>query len=104
MIPLENDLKSALARREPPAGFAERVMARVPQGRKRPARPHAWIAAAAAALIAILGGSAFEYQRAQKLRLDGERAKAELVLALEIASQKLQHTKAKVLKISEDRI
>jgi hypothetical protein len=101
---LENDLKSALARREPPAGFAERVMARVPPTRKGPATRYTWMAAAAAALIAILGGGAYEYQRTQKLRVEGERAKAELVFALEIASQKLQHTKAKVRKISEGRI
>ena len=103
MSPLENELKSAMERREPPEGFADRVMARIPP-RKRRAWSHSWFAAAAAALIAIAGPAAYEHQKAERLRREGERAKAELVMALEIASEKLQHTRAKVLKNSEDRI
>jgi hypothetical protein len=62
------------------------------------------LAAAAAAMIAVLGGGAYEYQKAERIRREGERARAELVFALEVASEKLQHTKAKVLKNYEDRI
>ena len=103
MSPLENELKSAMGRREAPAGFTDRVMARIPPPKRR-AWSHSWFAAAAAALIAIFGSGAYEYQKAERMRREGERAKAELVMALEIASEKLQHTRVKVLKSSEDRI
>ncbi len=102
---IEDELKAALARREPPAGFADRVMERILAGRpRRSSIPHSWMAAAAALLIAMLGGGAYEYQRAERIRLQGERAKAELVFALELASQKLHTAKSKVLKVSQDRI
>ena len=101
----ENELKSALARREPPDGFASRVMDRIPERRgRRPAFNMQWRAAAAAVLIAMLGGGAYEYNRAERLRRDGEQARAELVFALELTSSRLQATKAKVLKTSGSRI
>ena len=103
MSRLEDDLRSTLARREPPPGFADRVMARVAPARKR-AWSHSWMAAAAAVLISILGGSTYQYQRTERMRQEGEQAKAELVFALGLASEKLQHTKAKVLKNSEGRL
>src|SRR5262245_37143099 len=93
---LKSGLKSVLKRREPPAGFAERVMSRLPAAPKR-RWSHSWMATAAAALISILGVGAYEYQRSERVRQQGERAKAELVFALELASEKLQHTRAKVL-------
>jgi hypothetical protein len=102
MTPLDKELKSALARREPPAGFADRVLARVPAGRRR--WSHSWLAAAAAALIAIVGGGAYEHQRTEQIRREGERARAELVFALELASEKLHYTRIKVLKTPGDRI
>ncbi len=104
MSRIEDELRIELARREPPAGFADRVMARVPPARRRVWREHSWMAAAAAVLVSILGGSAYEYQRTQKMRQQGEMARAELVFALELASEKLQQTRAKVLKNSEGRL
>jgi hypothetical protein len=102
---LEDELRTALLRREPPEGFADRVMARVPERRRLwNSWSHSWLAAAAALLIAMLGGGAYEYHRAQRIRQQAEQAKAELVIALEIASEKLQNTKAKVLKVSKDQI
>ena len=100
---IENELKSALARREPPDGFADRVMDRVPQRRRRPLTS-GWRAAAAAVIVAMLGGGGYEYQKAERLRREGERARAELVFALELASVSLQTTKAKVLKAPGSRI
>jgi hypothetical protein len=103
MSPLESELKSALRRRDPPEGFADRVMTRVP-ARRRQRWSHSRLAIAAAAMIAVIGGGFYEQQKADRVRREGERAKAELVVALEIASEKLQYTKAKVLKKSEDRL
>jgi hypothetical protein len=107
MNPLDDELKSglesALKRREPPPGFAEHVMSRLPAGPRR-RWTHSWMAAASAALIAILGAGAYDYQRRERVRQEGEQAKAELVFALELASEKLQHTRAKLLKNSEGHL
>ena len=91
MNELEKDLRTALARREPPAGFTDRVMARVPD-RRRPAREwhRSWLAAAAAAVFAIAGAGAWEQHRKQ---VEGERAKQELIYALTVASGTLEATK-----------
>ena len=100
---LKSGLESVLKRREPPPGFAERVMSRVPVASHR-RWAQSWMAAAAAALIAVLGAGTYEYQRSERTRQEGERAKAQLVFALEVASEKLQHTRAKVLKNSEGQL
>jgi hypothetical protein len=100
---LKSGLKSALGRREPPRGFADRVMSQVPAAPKR-RWTHSWMAAAAATLISIVGVSGYDYQRRERMRQAGERAKADLVFALDLASEKLQHTRAKVLKNSEGHL
>ena len=103
MRPFEDELKSALKRRKPRPDFADRVMSQLPATRRR-GWTHSWMAAAAAGLISLLGVSAYEYQRSERKRHEGEQAKAELVFALELASEKLQHTRAKVLKNSQDQL
>ena len=98
---IEKDLKDALARREPPVGFAGRMMARLPKERSvRSVRPKFWNwrVPAAAALLLTMGGGLAEYQRRENQRRQGERATAELIYALDLASQKLSGTRAKVLK------
>jgi hypothetical protein len=99
----ENDLKSALARRQPPEGFADRVMARISPPRQS-RWTQSWMAAAAAFALAVLGGGVYEYQKAERLRHQGERARAELVFALEVASEKLHNTRVKIVQVAEDRL
>ena len=94
---LEDELRQAFARVEPPPGFADRIMARVP-ARRSTWIPRNWMAAAAAALIAVVGAGSWEYQRAREQRIAAERAKAELIFALELTSSKLQATRSKVLR------
>jgi hypothetical protein len=93
----DNDLRQALRRCDPPDGFADRVMARIPV-RKR----HTWWAprsAAAAALIVVLGGAgAWQFEHSRQKRLEAERAKAELVQGLELTSAKLQATRSRLLR------
>jgi hypothetical protein len=95
---LEEQLKKALQRVEPPAGFAERVLARA-AGEKREKKVHsrAWLAwfgvsglrwAAAYALCVALATSGIVYHREQQRK--GEKAKEQLMLALRITSSKLQ--------------
>jgi hypothetical protein len=110
MNELENDLRSALKRTDAPPGFTGRVMDRIPEKRAealiaeaealiaekvvtiRPVRRwrKQWLAAAAALSIGVIGGEAWEqHQR----RIQGERAKQELMYALTVVSGTLQTTK-----------
>jgi len=89
---LEARLGSALARVEPPDGFAERVLERArtgpPPGYRRVpsvfSRP--WLAAAALLLV-LLGGARTVQVRAERRRQ--ARDQAQLLLALQIASHHL---------------
>jgi hypothetical protein len=93
----EKELRSALARREPPVGFTDRVMARIPDQRRSGMSRH-WMTAAAAVLIAVLGAGSWEYTNVRNQRMEAERAKAELIQALELTSAKLQATRSKLLR------
>ena len=86
----ENELRRALRRQEPPPGFNDRVMARIPNRRPKPIWHRQWLAVAAAACIAVIGSGAWEQHRRQ---VEGERARQELIYALTVASESLQTTK-----------
>jgi hypothetical protein len=88
---LEDELRAALRRTEPPAGFTERVLGRVAATPVRPAaKPWTkWVAALAASVI--LAAGAFEYRQYQ-----GERAKSQVLLAVRIAAAKLNKAQKKV--------
>ena len=100
---LERELREGLAARPAPDGFAEKVLARVASReaprRSRPALfPH-WRGALAAVLIAAVLITAALWQRRREQRIAGERARAQVILALRITNstldailqQKLQH-------------
>jgi hypothetical protein len=93
---LDDELRSALQRRQPSPDFTARVLARVAAGSARPAvrpwpsRPVTrWVAALAASLLLTAG--ALEYRHHQ-----GERAKAQVMLAVRIAGSKLNKAQKKV--------
>jgi hypothetical protein len=88
---LEQELKSALARKEPSPGFS----ARVSTAARRP-RIVAWPRwmAAAAAVILIAGGAA-GYRQYQ-----GMVAKEKVMLAMRIASGKLNRIQEQVMQVS----
>jgi hypothetical protein len=96
MREFEDELRSALRRQEPPAGFADRVLARArPRGAPRRS---GWVAAAiAACLLLSMGG--FEYRQ-----YEGRKAKRELLLALEIAGSKLSFAQEKISHLSQRTI
>jgi hypothetical protein len=90
----EQHLRDQLAPRSAPAGFADRVMARVkvrpaPQPRRRFFfwRP-VWNWAAVAAVIALMAAGGIEHDRQQ--RIEGERARAQVLLALRITGTTLR--------------
>lgn len=107
---LEEELRKAFARVEPPAGFAERVMARVAAAERMKKRSRwAWLGffqtsglrwAATVALCLALAAGGVLVRREQQRRAQGERAKEQLMLALRITSSKLQMAQAEVREIS----
>jgi hypothetical protein len=109
---LEEELGKALQRVEPPAGFAERVMARAAAAERTKAHT-AWTwlglfqepvlrwAATGALCLALVGGGVL-LKREQVRRAQGERAKEQLMLALRIAGSKLQIAQNSVREISDE--
>ena len=84
---LEQELKTAMKRREPPKGFAERVKARVDAEQPGKRFEWRWIAAMAASLVLIVGGH--EYRQEQQRR-EAERIQAEVRIAFQITQKKLE--------------
>jgi hypothetical protein len=101
MTNFEQELKDALRRRQPPAGFAERVLQRTADRR----RPPAWRAghlAAAAVVVAAIGGGTIAYESIRSVRAEreaGEAARDQVMVALEIAGSKLQLVQMKVNRV-----
>ena len=94
---LENDLKRALRRESPPAGFARRVMERIERIEPERKRPVWWRAAAASvALAAVLGGYATHRVVEQRR---GEAAKEQVLEAMRIASEKVRYAQEEARSI-----
>ncbi|HTU33271.1 MAG TPA: hypothetical protein VMF66_05670 [Candidatus Acidoferrum sp.] len=95
---LEQELKKALRRTDPPAGFAERVLARAAKEEQaklaREKRRFQWFGMSglrlgvtcALCLIVAASGMIYQHERHQQ----GEQAKEQLMLALRITSSKLE--------------
>jgi hypothetical protein len=84
---LEQELHNALQRREPPAGFAARVVRRTRRDSYR------WLTAAAAAVI-LVSGAGFGYRQHQ-----GAVAKEQVMLAFKIAAVKVNRIQAHVQEV-----
>ena len=99
----DDQLKAALQRREPPAGFAERVLARAqsPAPRRLSAWRERWgwlTAGLVAAMLLVTSGVHYQRQR------QGELAKQQVMLALEIAGSKLNYVQKKTLEIGSGTV
>lgn len=95
MRELENDLRQALRRQDPPDGFTDRVMARIPQRPVTGDGKRRWLAKevlamAAGVCLAVVGGATWEQHQRQT---QGEKARNELIYALTMASETLETTK-----------
>ena len=102
---LEDELRAALRREEPSAGFAQRVVAHAEQSKPKAVVPifkpmrfpvMAWAAAMAATLVVGVFVTS-EYRDRQ-----AERAGREAVVALRIAADKLNMTREKLLQRREN--
>jgi hypothetical protein len=107
MEDLERQLKSALERKEPPAWFEAKVLAAA--ARERSERRSWWQrvihggrlrwATAVAAVALVASGVVWQHERniqEARERAAGEAAKARLVLALRITSNKLHKIQQKL--------
>ena len=89
MNPFEDELRQALARREPPAGFTVRLLAKTRASRAL--WQWRWAAVGAAASVAMV----FSAIRIEEYR-KGMQAKQQLMIALEITSEKLAAAQQKI--------
>ncbi|HLN01155.1 MAG TPA: hypothetical protein VK335_17830 [Bryobacteraceae bacterium] len=107
MSNLEEDLKMALRREEPPADFTDRVLARLnqppePSWRERlsvlmrPPRLQ-WVAASVL-LSVLLPFAGVQYHKEQQYQAEGERAKQKLLFAVHVAGSRLHQAQKKVLE------
>jgi hypothetical protein len=100
---MEEHLRRSLQRKDPDPGFTERVLSRVRSQSDVPVKrvsflfihPARWLVAAALFGL-ILSGGLFQWQRERRLKAEGERAKAQLIQALQITSEKLNVVLKKV--------
>jgi poly(3-hydroxybutyrate) depolymerase len=91
----EQHLRRALRRKDPPAGFLQRVLTRIGDERRADSevvglagggRLMSWLAAAAAVLLIVIGVA--QYRTQQQMR--EQAAKAQVMSAFQIASEKLE--------------
>ena len=100
---LEHLLRQGLRPRQAPAGFSARLMARLPETSSGPSfqkKRTFWMPAArwatAVVLLGVAGGSYWQHQ--QQERVAGERARAQLLLALRMSAATLNDVQHKVLR------
>jgi uncharacterized protein HemX len=106
---LEHELRRALRRKDPPSGFHEKVLSRIAAGETPRTRTtiSIWPRVAlplAASLMLAFGGTYYVHRQqerqARELRVQTEQATREVVLALQIASEKISAAQAKVEEIT----
>ncbi len=107
MKSIEEELRAALRKQQPPEGFAARVMARV--NTATPPKSARWTliiafvrsprwrwAVAGLAACLLLAAVVVHQRREQRMKAQGELAKAQMMKALHIASAKLNLARRKV--------
>jgi len=98
---LETELKNALRRVPAPEGFANRVLERVRNAERHPARSPWWRAVAATFLLAaILGGWGAHEMIERRQEREGQRAREQVLLALRITGEKVAHAQRGVRHIT----
>jgi hypothetical protein len=93
---VEDVLRQALRRVDPPAGFADRVLQRASMDPARKGFGNGVIrwATAAALVIGVSGG--LWYRAEEHRRAEGEAAKRQVLLSLEITGAKLRAVQMKI--------
>jgi len=91
---LEEELKRALGRKQPAAGFAERVRRRSARGPAVGGFTRRWLALAAS--VMVVAGGATGYRRHQ-----GIQAKHQVMLAVRLAAGKLNRVQTQVREVGQ---
>ena len=99
MKPLDDQLRELFRRKEPPEGFAERVMARI--GAEPPRLPAQqrvstlfwrpmlrWVAVAAVVSVVVAGIS--RYQQQKRMQAQAEQASQQAMVALRITNAEIE--------------
>jgi hypothetical protein len=95
--PVENALRQALRPVDPPEGFADRVLQRAAQGTARKSigrGPMLRWATAAALVVGVSGG--LWYRAEEHRRAEGEAARRQVLLSLEITGARLRAVQMKI--------
>ena len=98
----DDAMREALKREEPAADFTRRVLARV---EAIPVRTPWWrmpvirLASAAAVVLLLVAGVRFERER--EVRIEGEHAKRQVMVAFRIAGSKLQLAQQMVREVND---
>jgi glycerol-3-phosphate O-acyltransferase len=105
----DDELRRVFERKEPPPGFADRVLARINQAHsaeepRRPVRISSafavrWIAAAAAGAVLTIASS--QYYASRQAAIEEAKVKEQLRVSLQIASEKLNDVERKVREHSQ---
>jgi len=101
---VEKALRQALQPVDPPPGFADRVLQRASLG----AVPNrgvngSWLRWATAAALVIAVGGGLWYRAEERRRTEGEEARRQVLLSLQIAGSKLNAVQMKINHQGESR-
>lgn len=100
MTPFEDELRKALARRDPSPDFTARLFERLHEAPTRQSRPEPWFSwrwvAVAATVVLVVCGLLYRREMRQQR---GEAAKQQLILAMRIAGTELHEAQLRVKRI-----
>jgi hypothetical protein len=99
MSPLDDELRKLLRPKEPPEGFADRVMARIEKSPARVTigqrvsaffrRPVLRWAAVTAVMCVVVVASIARYEQQQRMRVQAEQASEQAIVALRITNEEI---------------
>jgi hypothetical protein len=101
---MEEALRQALQPVDPPPGFADRVVQRASAGAVRNGFGRgAWLRWATAAALAIAVSGGLWYRAEERRRSEGEEARRQVLVSLQIAGSKLRAVQMKINRHGESQ-
>lgn len=109
---LDDELRTLFRRKQPPEGFAERVLARMETANAKPRQRRVdplrqswvrWVAVVATACL-LLAIGLVQHQRHQRLRAEADWASQQATMALRIASTQLNMALEQAQQVTEQAL